>query len=67
MLSPLKSSLFLVQQVDALAARHRGAIGSCDSFHVSPVGGFLVTRIADYHPIFIDGVHVTLLSPVREP
>jgi hypothetical protein len=67
MLSPFKSPLFLVHQIDALAARHRGAIGCRDSFHVGPVGGFLVARIAQYHTVFVDGVQVTLLSPVREP
>jgi len=67
MLAPLKSPLFFVQQVDALAARHRGAVGGRDSFHVGTVGSFLVARIAHYHPVFVDGVQVTLLSPVREP
>jgi hypothetical protein len=67
MLSPLKSPLFLVQQVDALAARHYRAIGGRDSFDVGSVGGFLIARIAHYHPVFVDGVQVTLLSPVREP
>jgi hypothetical protein len=67
MLSPLESPRFLVQHVDALAARHRGAIGGRDSFDVGPVGGFLIARIAQYHSVFVDGVQVTLLSPVREP
>ena len=62
----LRSRLCLVQQVDALAARYRGVIDSRDAFHVGPVGGFPVARVAQHHAVLVEGVEVALPSPVPE-
>ena len=52
----------LVQQRQALSARHRLAIACGNSFHLSPMGGLFVARIAENHSRGIEGVQVAYLS-----
>jgi hypothetical protein len=60
----LPSLVALVQQRLALPARHRCAIISGDPFHLGPMSRFFVARVAQHHPVVIEGVQVTPLSSV---
>ncbi|HKA02061.1 MAG TPA: hypothetical protein VKE70_36370 [Candidatus Solibacter sp.] len=53
-------SILLEQDRPALPARHRGAVGRRNTFHLSPVRGFLVARIAQDHAVDVQGVQVAL-------
>ena len=63
-LQVLPSSLTLVEQYQALPARHRRAIIRGDPLHLGPVRRLPVPTVAQYHPILIEGVPVALVSRV---
>src|SRR5262245_39925643 len=50
----------LVQQPQALLARHRLTILRGDAFHFGPVCGLAVARIAEDHAVLVEGVQVAL-------
>jgi len=62
--SALPRSIEPVQQRQALSARDRGAVDSGAPFHLRAVGGFLVARIAEDHPVLAEGVPVACMSGV---
>jgi hypothetical protein len=54
----------LVQQCQALPARHRIAIIGSNAFHLSPMGSLLVARVAQDHSLVVESVQVAFLSSV---
>ena len=60
----IPSPIAVMQQRQALPARHRGAIIGGDSFHCGPMCGFLVAGVTQNHAVLIQGVQVTSLSLV---
>ena len=52
------SLVLLVQQCQALPARHRGPVVCRDALHLGAMGSFLVTRVTQDHAVRVEGVPV---------